>query len=87
MIKENENDDIKHGMFTIKIKKEKDVDAIDNYIIVKKIAHILGEYFIYRYSCFCREKHHKEYTIQSIKEFIDENVSISGETPYKIINS
>jgi hypothetical protein len=87
MIKENENDDIKHGMFTIKIKKEEDVDAIDNYIIVKKIAHILGEYFIYRYSCFCREKHHKEYTIQSIKEFIDENVSISGETPYKIINS
>jgi hypothetical protein len=91
MIEGNEevNKEIKYGIFTIKIRKEKDnVDTIDNYIIVKKIAHILGEYFIYRYSCFCKEKSIKEYTIHSIKEFINKNVTVfSQKFPYKIINS
>jgi hypothetical protein len=88
-INEDGKEDITYDMFTIKIRKGGEhVDTIDNYIIVKKIAHVLGEYFIYRYSCFCKEKKYKEYTIQSIKEFIDENVILSDETfPYKITRS
>ena len=82
------NDDIKYDIFTIKIKKREELlDAIDDYIYVKKIAHILGEYFIYRYSCFCKEKSYKDFTIESIKEFIDKNTIISDKHDYNLISS
>lgn len=82
--------EFKYGMFTIKIKDEKvDLlkDTINEYINIKKISHILGEYFIYRFSCFCFEKTYTEYTIENIKEFIDNFVKVTSDVSYKILPS
>jgi len=77
---------IKVGMFTILLKKERPYKNDFNiYKTNKKIASILGEFFIYLYSVYL-QKNSLKISIQTIKSFIDSYVIIKN-TKYKIIPS
>ena len=79
-------DEIKIGMFTILLKRER---PYKNDLLIykknKKIATILGEFFIYLYSTYLH-KNDLKISIYSIKSFIDSYVIIK-ETKYEIIPS
>ena len=78
--------EIKVGMFTILLKQER---PYKNDLIIyktnKKIASILGEFFIYLYSVYLK-KNDLKISIQTIKSFIDSYVIIK-DTIYTIIPS
>jgi len=78
--------EIKVGMFTILLKRDR---PYKNDLLIyknnKKIATILGEFFIYVYSTYLKENNLK-ISIESIKSFIDYHVIIK-ETTYKVIPS
>ena len=73
-------------MFTILLKRER---PYKNDLLIykknKKIATILGEFFIYLYSTYL-QKNDLKISIYSIKSFIDSYVIIK-ETKYEIIPS
>jgi hypothetical protein len=77
--------EIKCGDFIIKLKQSHKND-LDYYKKNKKIASILGDFFIFLYSRFVNEFNKDINSIQTIKEFID-NYTIIINTEYQIIPS
>jgi hypothetical protein len=76
-------------LFPFKTKVESEINnELSNYLKTKKIAFILGEFFIYLFSSFYKKKEEKEENniIKLIKEFIDEYVLLKNPS-YKIIPS
>ena len=82
---------VSFGIFKIYIKDVKDVkdvkNTIEKFLINKKIATILGEFFIYMFSIFIKDKDSsKNAYIKHIKSFIDEKVVIK-KASFKLIPS
>jgi len=83
--------DIKVGMFTIKLKRKKE-DHLDIFSKNKKIAFVLGELFIYLYSTFVNKKQlsleNGKDVILSIKQFIDSKIVVENkeyDLPHSVI--
>lgn len=77
--------EIKCGDFTIQLK-QKNKNYLDQYKKNRKIASILGDFFIYLYSRFVNEFKKDIESIQTIKEFITEHIIVT-DTDYQIIPS
>ena len=74
------------NLFPFKTKVETEINnELSNYLKTKKIAFILGEFFIYLFSSFYKDKEENN-IIKLIKEFIDKCVSLKNPS-YKIIPS
>lgn len=77
---------ISFGMFTIHLKKNhKEKKDLSTFEMNKKIAKILGEFFIYMFSIYLQTPS-KLSMIHKIKLFVDEHVTIC-KTSFKLISS
>lgn len=72
------------SMFHVKLQTTTE-NKLSEYITIKKISFILGEFFIYLFSDFSKDKD-KTNLIYLIKDFIDQHVSIQNPV-YSIIPS
>jgi hypothetical protein len=78
------NSEIKYDMFTIKIRSEEKNKDLLIYQNNKKIACILGELFLFLFSKYSHKNEKDIKNIETVKNFIDENVIIK-KTSYSII--
>lgn len=80
---------VSFGMFKIYLEKEETIEEplIDTFLINKKIATILGEFFIYMFSIFIKDEDDSSIEIiKHIKSFIDDKVIIK-KSSFKLIPS
>lgn len=76
------------GIFTILIKDKdsKDKNIINIYTKNRKVAIILGEFFIYSYSVYAYKNNKEIDNVHTIKSFIDQYIIVK-ETIYNILPS
>ena len=81
---------VSFGMFKIYLEKaidENETPLIDTFLINKKIATILGEFFIYMFSIFIKNEDDSSLEIiKCIKSFIDDKVIIK-KSSFKLMES